>query len=276
MDDPYYNAIRAKYGYAITCHKAQGGEWDTTFVDFSGRTGFSKDCLRWSYTAATRARKMMYGHELHNIPRFKTKVVDISPVANAPIEYYPDGSTITAGPYNTPADKVSLIAKYWQVAASLEGSGFSVTGIDHKPYREIYSISDIEGHTYKYHSLYNKAGILRPFTSVNPGETPDGVLNLINGGEAPRFPFTYLPSNQNLSDLYSKIQSVCDSNGIIIVNIVEHLDNYRVSYYLQTDAYYAYLDVFVNKHGEITYIAPRSELGKGDTKLALLVEALRQ
>ena len=90
------------------------------------------------------------------------------------------------------------------------------------------------------------------------------------------FPYSYVPSNQNLSDLFSRIQSACDENGITIVNVVEHLNNYKVAYYLQTDAYYAYLEVCVNKHGQITYISPRSEMGQGDEKLVHLVEALRQ
>lgn len=276
MTDPYYNAVRAKYGYAITCHKAQGGEWRTTFVDFSGRVGLSKDCLRWSYTAATRARHSMFGHALHNIPNFSTKVVDIVATTNVPEEYYPSSISIPAGPFNRESDIAPIKAKYWQVASALEGSGYRVSGVEHKPYREIYSISDAEGNICKCHALYNRAGILRSFVAANPGETPDEVVNLINGGEAQAFPFTYVPSNQNLNDLYSRIQSICDANDIQIVNIVEHLNNYKVAYYLQTDAYYAYLDVCVNKNGQITYIAPRSEQGQSDVKLTRLVESLKQ
>ena len=276
MSDPYYNAVRAKFGYAITCHKAQGGEWGTTFVDFRGRIGLSKDCLRWSYTAATRAKKVMYGLALHNIPKFTTKVTDIIATKNVPEEYYPDSSNIPTGPYHHTKDLASLKAKYWQVANTLDGSGYHISGIEHKPYREIYSISDSEGNSKRYHALYNKAGILRPFTSERPEQIADDILKLINNGEEWSFHFSYTPANQNLSDLYSKIQSVCDSNGITIINIVEHLNNYKVAYYLQTDAYYAYLDVCVNKYGQITYICPRSELGQDDTKLALLVEELRK
>lgn len=55
--DPFYNAVLAKYAYAMTCHKAQGGEWDNVFVDFSDRHGIDDDRLRWGYTAITRARK---------------------------------------------------------------------------------------------------------------------------------------------------------------------------------------------------------------------------
>ncbi|MBT8036114.1 MAG: AAA family ATPase [Verrucomicrobiae bacterium] len=53
--DPYFNAVMLKFGYAITCHKAQGGEWHTVFIDFSGQNKLNADGLRWSYTALTRA-----------------------------------------------------------------------------------------------------------------------------------------------------------------------------------------------------------------------------
>jgi hypothetical protein len=128
---------------------------------------------------------------------------------------------------------------------------------------------------YSFHALYNKAGILKPFTLAKPNVAPSMLLDLMNGGESLIFPFSYLPSNQNLSDLYSQVQSACDTCDIVITNVVEHLNNFKVMYYLQTDAYFAYLDVCVNKHGQITYISPRSELGKNDVKLQKLVEALK-
>ena len=60
LNDEYYNAIRAKYGYAVTGHKCQGGEWGKVFVDYTGRTGLDDDSLRWAYTATTRAQKTLY------------------------------------------------------------------------------------------------------------------------------------------------------------------------------------------------------------------------
>ncbi len=51
-DDKYIGALRLAYGYAITCHKAQGGEWDKVFINTFG----IKD-LRWTYTAVTRAKE---------------------------------------------------------------------------------------------------------------------------------------------------------------------------------------------------------------------------
>jgi hypothetical protein len=58
--DPYFNALQVKFGYAITCHKAQGGEWDDVFVFFEhARTDAL--ALRWAYTALTRARNRVFG-----------------------------------------------------------------------------------------------------------------------------------------------------------------------------------------------------------------------
>ena len=59
-EDPYFNALRVKFGYAVTCHKAQGGEWPSAVVVFErGRPNL--DCLRWTYTAITRAKTALYG-----------------------------------------------------------------------------------------------------------------------------------------------------------------------------------------------------------------------
>lgn len=57
----FFNALQVKFSYAITCHKSQGGQWDTVFVEQPYLpNGVSKDYLRWLYTAVTRAKKQLY------------------------------------------------------------------------------------------------------------------------------------------------------------------------------------------------------------------------
>ena len=60
--DPYYTALRVKFGYAITCHKAQGGEWKNVFIDCSFEQQKQKSALyfRWLYTALTRSTDKVY------------------------------------------------------------------------------------------------------------------------------------------------------------------------------------------------------------------------
>ena len=60
--NPYYNALQVKYGYAITCHKAQGGEWKRVFIDqgYISEDMISPDYYRWLYTAFTRASEKLH------------------------------------------------------------------------------------------------------------------------------------------------------------------------------------------------------------------------
>ncbi len=60
--NPYYNALQVKYGYAVTCHKAQGGEWKRVFIDqgYISEDMISPDYYRWLYTAFTRASEKLH------------------------------------------------------------------------------------------------------------------------------------------------------------------------------------------------------------------------
>jgi exodeoxyribonuclease-5 len=58
--DPYLNALQVKYSYAITGHKAQGGEWPHVFVLLERPYGGDEQHLRWLYTAITRAKERVY------------------------------------------------------------------------------------------------------------------------------------------------------------------------------------------------------------------------
>ena len=60
--NPYYSALQVKYGYAVTCHKAQGGQWRNVFVDqgYVTEEMMTSDYYRWLYTAFTRATEKLY------------------------------------------------------------------------------------------------------------------------------------------------------------------------------------------------------------------------
>ncbi len=60
--DMYFNALQIKYAYAVTCHKAQGGQWQRVFLDQGYMTEemLSPDYFRWLYTALTRATERLY------------------------------------------------------------------------------------------------------------------------------------------------------------------------------------------------------------------------
>ena len=68
--DPYANALQVKYAYAVTCHKAQGGQWKSVFVDqgYVTEEMMDREYVRWLYTAVTRASEKLYLLNFH--PRF--------------------------------------------------------------------------------------------------------------------------------------------------------------------------------------------------------------
>jgi exodeoxyribonuclease-5 len=61
-NNPYFNALQIKFAYAVTCHKAQGGQWERVFIDqgMFNRNEITIDYLRWFYTALTRSTDRVY------------------------------------------------------------------------------------------------------------------------------------------------------------------------------------------------------------------------
>ena len=61
-ENPYLNALQVKFAYAVTCHKAQGGQWDAVFIDqgYVTEEMLDREYLRWLYTAFTRPVKELY------------------------------------------------------------------------------------------------------------------------------------------------------------------------------------------------------------------------
>ncbi|HBX90962.1 ATP-dependent RecD-like DNA helicase [Alistipes sp.] len=61
-ENPHFNAVQVKFSYAVTCHKAQGGQWRAVFVDrcLFGDETMTRDMLRWLYTALTRATDKLF------------------------------------------------------------------------------------------------------------------------------------------------------------------------------------------------------------------------
>ena len=60
-NNEYFNALQVKFSYAITCHKSQGGQWNTVFIEQPYLpNGIDRDYIRWLYTAMTRAKEKLY------------------------------------------------------------------------------------------------------------------------------------------------------------------------------------------------------------------------
>lgn len=145
FEDEYYNAIRAKYGYAVTGHKCQGGEWGKVFVDYSGRTGLDDDSLRWAYTATTRAQKTLYITNLPHITPFsKFRIDPIQKCRNIAPECR-ILNDVPPTPFHDKNVDNGIRAKFHCVAKNMQYTPYQIVSVQSRPFLEIYNIQTPDG-----------------------------------------------------------------------------------------------------------------------------------
>lgn len=268
--DSYFNSLKVKYGYAITCHKAQGGEWNTVFVDFAKRNGLSNDVLRWCYTAITRSSHKLYVTNTPHITCFtKLKVHDIIKVSKAPKEMWRDIPSIRT-PFHKETILTPIKLKCLGIMDALEDSSYKLVNVESYNYRERYHFLYNESESIQIDALYNGSGILNILPIYNDGSGRDYLHEVINTAMRTPASIDYKPSADYLLNLKQIMDTLCDSIGIRITNVVEDLKNWRVTYYLQTDARFASI-LFSVTGGKFTAAQPSSEFGKDDEKLKQLM-----
>ena len=275
MQDPYLNALKVKYGYAITGHKSQGGEWENVIVDYQGRSGLNDDSLRWCYTVTTRARKKVYAINAPSIAPFdKLKINPIAVAGKYPETVCSFGELPDDG-FHAPDAPAYLKAKCLNVKNHLEGSGYGLKSVSSFPYRERYTVIDDQGLEYVFDAMYSGSGVFKDCTSKMQGENVQEILELLNKGDEYFLNCAYSPSTDALSELYAMILSACDEEDIIITKVKEMIDRYKVLYFFYLDERFCYIEFFINKNGMVTYAQPRSPLGEKDEKFNRLLSKIK-
>lgn len=275
--DPYYNALRVKYGYAITCHKAQGGEWDTVFVDYSGRIGLYDDALRWCYTATTRAVKTLYAINPPHFNNFSklifSEVVSIGRIPNNALCL----NHINTSPFHTPEHHKGKSLKYWELKEKLENSIFEIENVETLGYLERYTLKDFENEKYTIQAYHKESGhFIDEFKVVNGSENPmdKRIEALLNNSAVREFQIDYSPSIVHLQILFSIMRELCADLDITITNIEEQVDKYYVIYFLRTDSIFSYIQFYFKGNGNYSTAMPKTFQCDTDIKLNLLIEKL--
>lgn len=282
QSDPYFNALRVKYGYAVTCHKAQGGEWETVYVDYSRRCGLHDDGLRWCYTATTRASRRLVGVSLPNITFIdKLKINNrITRTGKAPKGYLSVDESIEDGFHNQ-SYPAFVRAKCIQIQANLEGTPYSIDSIRSENWQEFYNIRVPSGDVLRFVSWYQASGVFRPFyctSSPSLSEdqaAADEVVKLLNTNANFPCKLEYTPSSETLAQLYYLISGLCNELGITITNVLEDIDHYKVRYCLKTSGNFSFLDFTINASKLPTYANANSDLGAEDELLSQLIKKLK-
>lgn len=258
--DPYYNAVICKYGYAMTCHKAQGGEWENVFVDMSRFGGTAnEDYFRWAYTALTRAGKRVWHYRSPEFNYISNLVVEeIKPSSNIKISTYSGEGNFCDSRF----ERLSTLAKQ---------NGLSVTEDRSKTYQHIITFSDKNGATAKFQLWYKAKGYSSKdvLLSSTSDELTALCTPMIDASFAPgNVPFS-APERPFAEKLVNFVKSQIDEVGIQLLDITQ--ESYQDVFHLKTDGI-AQIGLTYTAKGNYTYMRLTSSHGSLDSKLNALRE----
>lgn len=245
-NDPYVHALRARHGYALTCHKAQGGEWPTAIVVFDGRDrGWAnEDYFRWTYTAITRAKERL--------------VAVRSPRHTAT-------SDLTWSESEAP---LKALAEAGGIERILSACGLDVTDVQDMPYRRRLTLVR-DGMVGRVDIVYDGKQVVK---SVQPlGTGPGGevaaeaarsldaiVGNLIETEAEAAHPFEppegFFDGQPHLASLFSELQEALRGTEIDIQSVEHH--QWMERYTFGRDGERAVVDVYYNAKGRLTKARP--------------------
>ncbi|MBZ5857557.1 ATP-dependent DNA helicase [Flavihumibacter profundi] len=243
--DPYFNAIRVKYGYAVTCHKAQGGEWKNVIVNLDLNMGKSSiDFLRWVYTAITRATDHLFVFNVGDLGQFgKMTYVrkHLEESQKRQITFYLpsnyDQLLIQFGLVNASSFQV---VKFKEILARLSRTDIEV--VDRKPfnYQEVYFFKRNETLASVSFWYNGKEKFTRFGKQISPGGNDGLYLELEslfnepvdihitdesinfpteNEGDVNDFENSFPPESTQLKNLYQEMKELLSALNISIIAV---------------------------------------------------------
>ena len=247
--DPYFNALRVRFGYAVTCHKAQGGEWEHVFVSCpSTKDPRFADYFRWLYTAMTRSSSKLY---LIDPPEIRIKVVGI------PLPNLEGGDTMTS-----PLDdfRTGVLNR---VRQAIDGTNIEIIDVAHHQYQEaFYFRRDLDNA--RVNISYNGrfaitavgvppgggfseqlADLLRPLMGQSGNPATQDTAN-DPGSRVPNRPF--------LKSFHDRLVPLLDTKGIKVTGLKEQAWSQR--YTFERESELAVVDIFYDSKDRITTCMP--------------------
>tara|TARA_R110001592_G_scaffold302869_3_gene574878 strand:- start:28287 stop:31136 length:2850 start_codon:yes stop_codon:yes gene_type:complete len=296
--DPYFNALRVKFGYAITCHKAQGSEWENVFVKCkTHQNQMCADYFRWLYTAITRTSMQLF---LLDEPHIRmgtgAKIISSPGMDFAPINTAQ--KTLEAIPENTPEyssvpndlpvetnfgipdSNIFLNGLLKLVKQAISASGIEISDIEHHQYNEGYHL--VRGaESGRINITYNNqckltsinAATDNPMTSEAQQLLSAIVGRVIANTEADNSrQWTF--NDEFLDELHQGIESTLTGTGISVSGVKEQ--NFSQRYTFQSASEIAVIDVYYNKKKQITNYSPLKNMSSSNELLGQTLNLLSQ
>lgn len=275
--DPYFNALRLKFGYAITCHKAQGSEWNSVFVKCkSHQSQLTADYFRWLYTAITRTTKNLYlldppdirpwsGIKMVSNPALDilgaSKTVEDSSAAPVPsLQPVPAFSLRGSDTFGIPARATALLSLLAEVRRLTDGKDIAIEDVHHNQWQESYHFKRAEAFA-RVDISYTSKNKISTVASRSLGDLGSELADLLStlkgrpllaGGDAAVAEASF--PKQFLNDFHEKILGLCVASGITVQNVVKQQWSLRYSF--TKGGAVAVFDVFYNGRDQITKCQP--------------------
>lgn len=266
--DEYMTIALVKYGYAITCHKAQGYSWKSAYIDFENDHGkTNRSYFSWCYTAITRVESHAYLINPPHISIFylcnwseNSNVIDPGFVhsPHTRIGQVTPELELEAAKYNFPNDRPQLKNFWVTITSKLKPHGIVITQIMHNQYHELYLFADASRQKGKIAFHYNGKGeftkqVAQPHSSFT--QLIIGLLEKTNLSDE-----TYegqMPSSFELDylrELYIDLQNKLHTIGVVIYS--HSSTSNQEKYILYKDGAFIQYSFYYNAEGFITTIYP--------------------
>ena len=246
--DPYFNALRLRFGYAITCHKAQGGEWSHVIVSCATRQNpRSSDYFRWLYTAMTRTSGKLY---LVDPPEPMLTEIKADPPLVGPEESYPG---------------VSPQAEFRQWLQSeirklLADTGIDIEDIAHHQYREAYFFKRGDD-AVRIDISYKGNSTVSGVTCPRPNSFAEEIMTRLaelsgqkpgaDGASAAR---ASVPDRPFLKDFHDRLLAALAQKSVRVISLREQAWSQR--YVLARGSDSVTVDIFYNGRDQLKSFMP--------------------
>ena len=275
--DPYFNALRLKFGYAITCHKAQGSEWNNVFVKCkSHQSQLTADYFRWLYTAITRTAKNLYlldppdirpwsGIKMVSNPALDilgaSKAVEGSSATPVPsLQPVPASSLRGSDTFGIPERATVLLSLLAEVRRLTDGKDITIEDVQHNLWQESYHFK--RGVEYARVDIsYTSRNKISTVASRSIGDLGSELADLLcelkgrpllAGGDSAVAEASF--PKQFLNDFHEKLLGLCVASDITVQNVVEQQWCQRYSF--AKDGAVAVYDVWYNGRDQFTRCQP--------------------
>ncbi len=247
--DKYFNALQAKFGYAITCHKSQGGEWPFVFVDFNvfmGKAGPS--FFRWAYTAITRSSDSLSAVDSPDFNAFSRLVFQEVQVKDDLWKkaFYAEGDKSDPLRFvQTRMDKLNRAFKRENINYTWErGEWF------------IRCKCQQGDESAKFMLHFKKSGFSRAeFQNVADPKFKSLLRELLRDSLIPdAVPFqANFPAKK---ELYHNLKSILSRENAVLTNIIQH--PFSDKFFFMSDDTFGMIEFYHNKKHEFTRAVPYS------------------